>query len=325
MRFPMRTQPVTRFSSFVAINALIAAFLVAAPVNARAQQATDIGSRDMQDSTLFRSRPATKRAKEPKARRYRRSGTTVDSRDKTAATDPEIGLTIWRLRPSLPGDPRDIVHEATATSTALTPVRLTGEDRLSVGENFRFAIESSTRGYLYVVNRPMYDAGPPRDPYLIFPTRRIRGGENAVSGGQVVELPTPFDSPPQFTISQRGDARLIAEEVIVLVSPKPLELEIGPDPLRLSSDTVDEWERRWGRPVERFEYESGDGMLYTAEEKAARLNPRYRISRDGPAPQVLFRIPAGQKSPVFLRITISVRQPDTSVTSRPGNSLQPTP
>jgi hypothetical protein len=308
----MKIQPNPR-QLFIDMAALwLATVLVVAPVTASAQNSGDLVPRDMQDSQLFRNRPPAKRAGRRPNRRYVRTGAPAPASEKAKPAGIEIGVTVWRLRPSLPGDPRDIVHEPSADSVALTPVRLTSEQELVVGERFRFGIESSREGYLYVVNRPLYDGGPPRDPYLIFPTRRIRGGENAMTTGQIVELPTPFDSPPQFTITQRGEGHLIAEEVIVLVTPKPLELEIGPGPLRLTNQTLEEWERRWGGPVERFEYENGAGMLYTIEEKSARDDARYRMRRDGPAPQVLFRIPDGYPKPVFLRVKIKVRADKSS-------------
>ncbi len=308
----MKIQPNPRHCCIDVAVVLLATVLVVAPAVGRAQKSGDLVPRDMQDSQLFRNRPPAKRAGGRPNRRYVRTGAPAQASEKATPAGIEIGVTVWRLRPSLPGDPRDIVHEPSADSVALTPVRLTSEQELVVGERFRFGIESSRPGYLYVVNRPVYDGGPPRDPYLIFPTRRVRGGENAMTRGQIVELPTPYDSLPQFTITQRGDAHLIAEEVIVLVTPKPLELEIGPDPVRLTNKMVDDWERRWGGPVERFEYENGADMLYTTEEKSARDDPRYRLRRDGPAPQVLFRIPDGDTKPVFLRVKIKVRAAESS-------------
>lgn len=210
------------------------------------------------------------------------------------------------MRPAEAGDPRDIVHE-TSDAAKVTPVRALGDEALGIGDRFRFAIESSRNGYLYVVNHPVYEGGPIRPPALIFPTLRIRGGANAIGGGVLIELPTDYDTPPHYSIAQRGEGRLVAEEVIVLVTAKPLDLEIGGGPIVLPAETIAGWERRWGATVERFEYEEGAGMLYTAEELKARKDPRYRIDRDGPAPQVLFRIPARGDNPVFLRIRIPVR------------------
>jgi hypothetical protein len=286
----------------------LSALLVAGTMPAHAQE-PDLGTRDMQDSSLFKSRPKSKRTGTPPRRPYRRTSAPkgpVAAPQASEAAGAEIGLTVWELRPSVAGDPRDIVHDAGGATGLLTPERLSGELVLSVGQHFRFAIESSREGFLYVVDRPVYEGGVARPPTLIFPTARIRGGANGMTGGQVVELPTPFDSPSYYTVESRGEGRLVAEELIVLVTPTPLDLVIGPSALVLSPETIAEWERRWGTAVERFDYADGDGMLYTAEEKSARHDPRYRLTDDGPAPQVLFRIPAKRDDPVFLRFTIAV-------------------
>lgn len=273
-----------------------------------ATQDGDFSTRDMQDGALFQSRPKPKRGRSHRPRRYTPTGGGAAASAAPAKSDTEIGITIWRMRPALPGDPRDIVHDSSEAGT-LTPVRVLGDEKLAVGDRFRFAIESSRHGFLYVVNRPVYDGGPARPPALIFPTLRIRGGVNAIGGGALIELPTEFDAPTYFTIRGRGEGKLVAEEVMLLVTPKPLDLEIGGGPIVLPAETIAEWERRWGAAAERFEYSAGSGMFYTSEEQAARRDPAYRIDRNGPAPQLLFRIPGRGDSPVFLRIRIPIGDP----------------
>ena len=288
----------------------LSALLVAGAVPARAQKQPDLRTRDLQDSMLFKNRPKAKRASKRRSRPYRPTSAHVAAPRvpprAPVAAGAEIGLTVWELRPSLPDEPRDIVHNEAGAPGPLTPERLAGDLELSAGQHFRVAVESSRQGFLYVVNRPIYEGGPARPPVLVFPTARIRGGVNSMTGGQAVELPTAYDSPSYYTITTRGEGRLVAEEVIVLVTPRPLDLKIGPDPLVLAPKTIAEWERRWSAAVERFDYAEGDGMLYTTEEKAARQDPSYRLTSDGPAPQVLFRISAKRDDPVFLRFRIAV-------------------
>ncbi len=284
----------------------LSCLLIGTTAPAPAQQ-PDLAPRDMQDSALFQSRPKSRRAPARKARSYRRTGAPPARRGSGGT---EIGVTFWRLRASKADDAvtsRDIIHEPNGATVSLTPERLAGDPELASGDRFRFAVETSRTGYLYVVNRPVYDDGVPRDPVLIFPTLRIRGGANGMSGGRLVELPSAYDSPPYFTIAGRPGARLVAEEVIVFVTPKPLEVRIGDRPTVLTNEQIAEWERRWGAPAERFESASDDDTRYTAEERSARDDPSYRLTRDGPAPRLLFRVPSRGDDPVFLRMTVRVR------------------
>ena len=289
-----------------AAAALLAGLLLVIPTPA---QESDLTTRDMQDSDLFKARPRSKSRAPRKARVYQRTSAPrpAPATDTAAAEGAEVGFTAWRMRPSVAGDPegvRDIVHETSGT-VSVTPERIAGELALAIDERYRFAIESSRPGYLYVVNRPIYEAGP-RPPVLIFPTRRIRGGANEVTGGTLVELPAPYDSPPYYTV-RAPSGRLVAEEIILLVTPKRLDLPVGDGPITLTAETVAEWERRWGVAPERFEYKEGKGMVYTAEERAARQDPAYRLDDAAAPPQLLFRVPARRDDPVFLRVRVEVR------------------
>jgi hypothetical protein len=299
---------IRRHASFAI---LLLAALVLAGGPARGAQEPDIATRDMNASAFFKSRPESKGTRRARMRRYRpvEAASSQPAKPAEPPSDAEIGFTIWRLRPAEPGDAlasRDITHDEGGTARDFVSERIAGGPELSLGQRFRFAIETPRKGYLYVVNRPHYDDGP-RDPVLIFPTLRIRGGSNEVRGGRLVELPSRWDSPPFYRITERAGARLVGEEVIVLVTPKPLDLAIGPRPQALTSAQVAAWAERWGARVETLEAIDRDARAYTPEERTAGADGDALLTRDDPGPQTIYRIAAKPDDPLFLRVMIRIR------------------
>src|SRR5262249_996433 len=122
---------------------------------------------------------------------YKRTSPEAVPDDKGAGE--MLGITIWRLRPSGASDAQEsrllIQEDDKPGATEWTPERVEAETTFSAGEPVRLSIEPPRNGYLYVIDREQYDDGTTSDPYLIFPTQRIRGGDNAVSSGKVIELP----------------------------------------------------------------------------------------------------------------------------------------
>ena len=99
------------------------------------------------------------------------------------------------------------------------------------------SIEAARTGYLYVVDQEQYADGSKGDPYLIFPTTRTRGGDYSAKAGRVIEIPAQDDTPPYFTL-KRTRVDHVGENVIVLVTPTPLEgLTIADKAQRLRAET----------------------------------------------------------------------------------------
>ena len=170
------------------------------------------------------------------------------------APDTVIGITLWRLRPSRKADTgeRIISHDGPESMEWL-PERVSSNGRLSEGDRIRMSIEAARTGYLYVVDQEQYADGSKGEPYLIFPTTRTRGGDNSVKAGRVIEIPAQDDSPPYFTL-KRTRADHVGENVIVLVSPTPIEaLTITDKAQRLSAETLAAWEKSWGAQAGRLE------------------------------------------------------------------------
>ncbi len=101
--------------------------------------------------------------------------------DEEDPGDSLVGITVWRLRPSLPEDDKDMRISALDGRGDLTPERIEAETPLREGEKVRVSIEAARSGYLYVIDREQYADGTFGTPYLIFPhpphaRRQQRGG-----------------------------------------------------------------------------------------------------------------------------------------------------
>jgi len=195
-----------------------------------------------------------------------------------------------------------LVHEGTQ-ALELTPERLPLDARLSAGDRLRITIESARDGYLYVVDAEQYADGSTGRPYLIFPTKRTRGGDNRVVAGRIVDIPAQDDAPPYMTM-RPSRADQFSERLTLIVVKEPIaDLTIGPEPLALDRQRVAAWEKRGGGGVQRFEMQSGAGTAWTAAERAASDGTR-RLTREDPPPQTLLRI--SSPDPAFVVFPVQV-------------------
>jgi hypothetical protein len=214
--------------------------LLLVPLEIAAQQSD---TRGMAPVRILESRPKGK-AKRAKPK-YKRQGEALPSGGPVGS---EIGVTIWRLRPSTRRDPaatREILLKKDKTQSEWTPERLEGAPELQFGQRFRLTVETPHSGYLYVIDRSRYADGVPRNPVLVFPTTSVRGGDNRVFAGRSVEVP-PLAEGWFFEIG--GGDGLEAEEIVILVAPEKLDVPVGPEPIELTNEQLDAWEREWGAP-----------------------------------------------------------------------------
>jgi hypothetical protein len=255
------------------------------------QQAQDVHTREIWDSSLLSKRPVGKAKPLP---------ATHD--------DGLVGITLWRLRPSEPADRpevRSLIHEENE-SHQWTPERVSIETPLHEGQKVRISIESVRTGYLYVIDCDEYADGSKGSSYLIFPTLRTSRGDNRVSAGTVVEIPAPDDYPPYFTV-KRSRSDQTNETLTILVRPKPIEnLQISHDRLRLSAEQVAIWKKQAKAASYRLEAKAQVGKPYTLEEKKAGTGEK-TLTQDDPLPQTLYYTPAkpGESLAVELPLRIS--------------------
>ena len=272
-----------------------------AATSAKAQPRVRPGSR--------RRRSASAVAKAP---RYVRKTPSVIATLEPGSPTMDIGVTIWRLRPSggVDGGARVLVMES-AQTTQWTPQRIEADTPLRVGERVRLTVESPRAGYLYVIDREQYADGSFGDPYLIFPTLRTRGGDNQVRPGRLIDIPAQEDNPSYFTLMPTpGRSDQVAEVLTFIITPRPLEdLRIADGPLRLSKPDVAKWEYAWSSEVERFEMIGGAGLTWTRmEQEASAVASARLLTQDEPAPQTIYRVSSKGKNSFLVTVPLRYRR-----------------
>lgn len=274
-------------------------------------------TRKLWDSEFFKSKgkPAAGKPSAPR-RRYR----IVTPKIPVDRVDGEtvVGITLWRLRPSMATDVKQtrlLKHPKDNTKVPeWTPERISMDTPLAIGQRVRLSIESARTGYLYVIDRELYADGSLGEPHLIFPTTRLRNGNNRVTVGRIIDIPTQEDSPNYFKL-EPDRADLVGEVISVLITPQPLsDVKIGEDSVVLPRDEVAMWEQKWGAQVGRLEMENSTGKAWTKEEKDAGAVNGLALRPNSPAPQTLYYRPDTKSSDPLL----------VSVRLRYGNSKPPT-
>jgi hypothetical protein len=272
---------------------------------------TPVGAQDdarrLWDSEFLSKRaPSTSKPRARKAPTYRVATPPAAATDR-AAPGEIVGVTVWRLRRSQAtdsGESRLLVQEADnqrAERVEWTPERVEAETPFAAGDRVRLSIESPRAGYLYVIDRELYADGTTSDPYLIFPTRRMRDGDNAVRAGRVIELPgqSAFKLTPM-----RPDYR--GERLTILVTSEPLpEVTVPADAERLAPALVAQWETQWAAAAERLELVGGAGRAYTGVERDAAATGRLLTQTDE-VPQTLYRVLSAPGSPVVISVPLTI-------------------
>jgi hypothetical protein len=253
----------------------------------------EIRTRQLWDMSLRQQRP--QKTKKPSALPH----STTD--------DAFVGITLWRLRPSKSDDApsvRMLVHEPeTGKDDDWTPERCEAKTPLHPGQKVRISIESARSGYLYVVDREQYADGSFGDAELIFPTLLTRRGNNKVQAGQVVDIPGSGEGILRVQLSRPDQ---VAEELTILVSPKPLDgLTIGRKPLPIAKEQLAEWKKNWGAPNKELEESGQAGKAYTPAEKDAAETGAALTDAD-PLPQTMFQVKSGPGNPMLVTVPLKI-------------------
>lgn len=264
----------------------------------------DPGTRQIIPEEFVKARPARKTTAPAKGRQtYRPAMVRPAAQARPPADAMQLGLTVWRLRSAKAVDAgaRIIVqHEADAEE--LIPERVEADTPMRMGERIRFSFESPQTGYLYVIDRERYADGSTGEPFLIFPTTRTRGGDNAVAPGRIIEIPGQEDRPNYFTLRQ-SRADQVGELLTVIVSPTPLEgVTIGSKALQISNEQVAQWEKQWGAVTEKFEMAGGAGKTWTRAEQEAGANATRQLTQDDPGPQTIYRVAVKPGAPLLVNV-----------------------
>ena len=283
------------------LHRITLAIFIAAIVPAQEPQ-PDFTTRQMWDATLLEKRkppapakPTTKPAAAPA------------KPPATLTKGTLVGVTVWSLRPSKPSDTREIrslVHEGDADEE-LSPERVPADQPLSEGQKLRIGIEVAQEGYLYIIDRDEYADGTKSVPYLIFPTRRILGGNNKVSPGMLVELPSANDNPSYFKMV-RSKPNQTQELLTILISPQPIPgLTLTGGRQKVDEDQLAVWEKQW----KVKSYQLGDaaqkGKTYTLAEKQAASGAK-PLGQDDPLPQMMYQLDSKAGDTLMLDLPLRI-------------------
>ena len=267
-------------------------------------------SRRLWDSAFLAKRePAKAKPRPAKPPEYRVATPTPPATAKpadTAAPGEFLGVTVWRLRRSQAsdsGESRLLIQETEkerTESVEWTPQRVEADTPFAAGDRVRLSIESPRAGYLYVVDREFYADGTTSDPYLIFPTQRMRDGDNSVRAGKVIELPgrAAFKLTPL-----RPDYQ--GERLTILVTSEQLPgVAVPLDAERLDPAQVAQWETQWAAAAERLELIGGAGQTSTGTERAAAQGRL--LTQADELPQTLYRVLSAPGSPVLISVPLKI-------------------
>ena len=262
-------------------------------------------SKSIKAERFIQERPATKSRS---VARYRR---VKPASAESAAIRPkgiplgDIGVTIWRFRPSQPTDQAKELVEVEGRQTEWTLERVEEGTRFAQGQQVRLSIESLSRsGYLYVINREEYGDGSLGDPILIFP-KKSSAAMNYVKAGRLVYIPS---ATSRFIIEPSKSLKPhVGERLIVIVSPTPLIAEdrLGERRTVLERTLVEGWQKRWDATAEKFEMDGGVGQAMTPIEQAAARENAALLTQNDPAPQTVFQLAV--KPADALWITVPLR------------------
>ena len=230
----------------------------------------------------------------------------LQSVDEEKATGSMLGITVWRMRPAEASDEVKLEEG----DKVVTPVRVKSDTPLREGDRVRLTIEAPKDGYLYVIDRERYKDGTMGEPVLIFPTRRLLDGDNAVNEKVVVEIPGIGDNPPFFTLKRsRPDHE--AEMIFVLISKDPLPgIRIGrnasPTPVKLQEEQVNDWISKWAGPANRFDLEAGEDAPMTKRQTEVATRTRALVHED-PLPQTVYWLPESNPgTPLMISIPLVI-------------------
>lgn len=222
----------------------------------------------------------------------------------------QIGVTFWRLRPPFEYESDEPLFPVRIgdRSEDWAAVRVGSTTLFKTGDRVRFTIEASRSGFLYIVNREFYTDGTSGAANIIFPTLRTRGGDNRVTAGSLIEIPASTDSVPYFTVKPSRED-YAGEELLVIVSPVKLPVEIGLRAQPVTAQIVQKWLDDWGATVDIYDAEDGEGIAYTGIEAEAAATTSRALTQEEPLPQTIYRVKIGADDPLIVPFQMQAKTP----------------
>lgn len=220
-------------------------------------------------------------------------------------TIAQLGITIWRLRPTTASDTgaRMLVREK-SKSAEMVPERVEAGITFREGDQIRLSIESAEPGYLYVIDRELLSDGSVGAAMLIYPWAGMPG-DNRAGPGKLIDIPAQEDDPSYFT-ARRSSPNHAGEILTIIVTSSPINLPISEKPIQISNADLANWEKLWGGQTEQFEMEDGAGETWTAHEKQASAHSSGRqLTREDPAPQTIYRVSVPDNKALLVSVRLN--------------------
>ncbi|MFN0140755.1 MAG: DUF4384 domain-containing protein [Pyrinomonadaceae bacterium] len=259
--------------------------------------------------TTKRSKPVAAKplpAKKPTARKKYQ----IPQVSNAPETWEQIGVTVWKLKPARSSGAntdatRALVLEP-STGTAYAAERIASDTEFNAGDYVRLSIESPRTGYLYVIDREIYENGKVGEPLLIFPSMMTRGGKNFVQPGVVTDIPDQSDRVPYFTLV--SNALLRGELLTIIVSPEPLvDIPVPAKPSYIDAELLSALEDKFLKDVSEYEQDGTAGMSYTKAEKQSAEAGTRQLTLADPFPQTVYRVKAGPKEILMINLRLIVK------------------
>ena len=235
------------------------------------------------------------------------------------AVDALLGLTVWKIRPATESDAaKELVEEeqgGKVQNSEYTLERMELDTPIAIGERIRFSIESlSHSGYLYVVERELYDDGTYSSPKLIYPTLRTRNRNSQISAGSLIFVP---EAPRYFRVtSNQSKKKQVAEVLTIIVSPKVLidQSMLQIKAIDLPLEQLTNWLMQWEVYTTLLEQIDGAGQTITLVEQSVGQDSAKglteessSLTQDDALPQSIFRTKIKHGSPLLVNILLKFR------------------
>lgn len=174
-----------------------------------------------------------------------------------------FGLTVWKLRPAKNDDvAKELVEEdagnGESRTSEFTLERIESHMPLIEGERIRLSVESlSHSGYLYVIDRELYEDGTYSSPILIYPTLRTRLRNYQIKPGDLAFIP---EGARNFRVkSNQSEKVQVAEVLTFIISPNELidQSILQTRAINLPLEDFSKWIEQW--EVDPILHEEIDG------------------------------------------------------------------
>jgi hypothetical protein len=241
----------------------------------------------------------------------------TNRREDLAISSQKVGITIWRISKLDRGytGARILWHpDQSNASVEYQAARIQGDPVLTYGDKVRLGIESPRAGYLYVFDRELYEDGSLSAPYMIFPTTRLRDGNNRISANKPIELPSLTDIPFFFEAKKIGldpNKTLVGEILSVAITDKPISrlTEFGRNAAQIASADMDSLETLYSGRAEVFELEDGVGQPYSIAERDSATNGARLLTHADPVPQTFYLVEDRRTGGLLVTLALKYQAP----------------